>query len=247
MSISLAETGVHDLTYISVGDDFVLQPGSRLQVDAWGMDSITRKYKGRLDKVATEVAKYKRDRKKRDSIYQWLYYTDLDVLEGEAFAELSVTYKGLYDGQIPEPVLADSGYRRNTVDLGLAEDIGFTVLGNSSTITYNAPFAKVNFVSETRRRFAQHANMVDLGQLQIIKQKNANLALLNIVKGASLNDPAAEPTQNIAGIVGRYNGTFEVNSAITSQKKVGQWWEGTETHEILIVPMEQRIRALSML
>jgi hypothetical protein len=246
--MSIILNGVsYGVDYVNIPDDFREQAGAVLSVDLWGMDEITRRWMGRMDKAETERGKFKRIRDKKDLEYPNLYCTEYRVIWSAPFATLEATFKGVIDGTVPEPTLGDSGYRINTVELSVAADIGFTVLGNSSLITYYAPFAKVNFVSDKRRRFAQHANMVDLGQLQIIKQKGANLALLNIVKGASLNDPAAEPIQSIAGVVGRYNGTFEMNSTITSQKKVGQWWEGTETHEILIVPMEQRVRALSML
>jgi hypothetical protein len=245
MSISL-DGIAYNLTYVGVDDDFVEQEGAVLSVDPWGMDQITRRWSGRLDKCETEYAKFKRERKKRDTVYNTLYYTDLRLIKSAPFASLEVTFKGLIDGNVPAPVISDSGYRRNTVELGIAENIGLTVLGGSTTITYNAPFVKVNFVSKSRRKFAKHSSLLDPGQLQIIKQTNAQAGALNLVNGSSLNGPEQTP-QQIAGIVGRYNGTIEIQSAITSQKPIGQWWEGTETHEVLIVPMEQRIRALPFL
>lgn len=247
MSITMNGGSVHLITYTDVPNDFELQPGSVLSVDPWGMDQITRKWRGRLDKVLTERNKYKRDRQKRDFEHKDLYCVEYKVIEEIGSAVLEATFKGVIDGALPQPVIADSGYRRNTVELGIAENIGLTALGSSTTLTYNSPYVKVNFVSKSRRKFALHADKVDASQLQIIKQTNAHLASLNLVKGQSLNGQSQQSVQAIAGIVGRYNGTFEVQSAITSQKPVGQWWEGTETHEILIVPMEQRIRALPML
>jgi hypothetical protein len=234
----------YDLTYVSVEDDFEEQAGAVLSVDPWGMDEITRTWNGRLDKCETERLKFKRDRDKRDDEYKDLYCTEYKLTKSAPFATLSATFKGVLGGVTPEAVLADSGYRRNTVELGVAEDIGLTVLGASTTITYNSPFVRVNFVSKSRRKLAQYAKFLDITQLQIIKQTNANLAVLNLVNGASINGPE-QTTQQIAGIVGRYNGTIEIQSSITSQKQVGKWWQGTETHEILIVPMEQRIRALT--
>lgn len=246
--MSIVLNGVtYGVDYVDIPDDFREQSGAILSVDPWGMDQISRRWMGRMDKADAERAKYKRNRGKRDSEYTTLYCTEYRVIWSAPFATLEATFKGLIDGNVPAPVISDSGYRRNTVELGIAENIGLTVLGGSTTITYNSPFVKVNFVSKTRRKWAQHANLLDATQLQIIKQTSAQAAALNIVKGQSLNGQPNQSVQQIAGVVGSYNGTMEVQSSITSQKPVGQWWEGTETHELLIMPMEARIHALQML
>lgn len=232
---------VGDCTFAETADS------GAFSVDPWGMDVLTRIREGRNDQLETELKRYGRNRNLRDATYPGFYYVDLDTQKGRSFTKVIVSYKGLKDGKIPAPSIADSGTRRNSIDLSVAEDIGFTVLGRSSTIVYDSPWVKVNFVSREKQRFPRFANKLDVRQLQIIKQTRANLALLNIVNGASINNQPGTTPQQIAGKVGYYNGTFEVSSSITSQKPVGQWWEGTETHEILIVPMEQRIHALSML
>jgi hypothetical protein len=245
MSITL--NGVtYGVDYVDIPDDFREQAGAILSVDPWGMDQIARRWMGRMDKAEAERLKFKRNRGKRDSEYTNLFCVEYRLIWSAPFSTIEATFKGVVDGTIPSPSISDSGYRRNTVELGIAENIGLTVLGGSTTITYNAPFVKVNFVSKRRRKFAQHAKFLDPSQLQIIKQTNAQAGALNLVNGASLNGPEQTP-QQIAGIVGRYNGTIEIQSAITSQKPVGQWWEGSETHEVLIVPMEQRLRALTFL
>jgi hypothetical protein len=232
---------VGDCTFAETKDS------GRFSIDPWGMDVLTRVREGRNDELEEELALYDRKRDLRDATYKDFYFVDLDTQNGRSFTKVVVTYKGLKGGKIPAPSLADSGTRRNTIELSIAEDIGFTVLGASTTITYDSPWVKVNFVSDKKQKFPRFRKFLDVTQVQIFKQTRANLADLHIVNGPSVNQQPGATQQQYSGIVNKYNGTFEIQSNIISQKQVGQWWEGTESHELVIMPMEQRIRALAML
>lgn len=226
------------ITYVDVGNDFVEQPGATLSVDPWGMDQVTRHFTGKQDMLATEVAKYKRQRNKRDATYGWLFYTSMTATESAPFAEISVTYKGTYDGKVPAPVVK-SGFRKQGVTLNLA---GATsdesdITATTSTITYYSPYTTYKYISKEEPKAAKYRTKIKLTAeaLDIVSMSNAHLGDLNFVNGTSLS---SGPNRILIYKIqpNKFNAVLELSTSQFEVQPAGRWFEVSETTELLLVP-----------
>lgn len=226
------------ITYVDVGDDFVEQPGATLTVDPWGMDQITRRFTGKQSMLATEVAKYKRDRDKRDPTYKWLFYTSLVATESAPFAEIAVTYKGTYDGKLPEPVVK-SGFRKQSVTLNLA---GATsdeadITATTANLTYYAPYSTYKYITKAKPKAAKYRTKIELTAeaLDTVSMSNSHRGDLHYVNGTSLS---SGPNRILVYKIqpNKFNAVLELSTSQFDVQPAGRWFEITETTELLLVP-----------
>lgn len=235
MSITL--NGVqYGLDYIDCEPDFWELPGATLTVDPWGMDRQTRRFQGRLDRVAQELAKYKRSRDKKDPIHKWLNVVDVVMTESAPFAELTVNYRGVYDGKLPKPV-AKSGFRKQSVQLNLAGDTEDEVTDTTTSITYYAPYTTWRYVTNQEPKAAKYRTKIKLTAeaLDVVSMSNSHLGDLHYVNGTSLT---AGPNRRLVYKIEpeKFNAVLELSTAQFDVEPAGKWFEVTETTELLLIP-----------
>lgn len=235
MSITINRVAF-DLTYTDCPADFWEVPGAQLTVDTWGMDRLTRRFQGRLDRIAEELAKYKRDRDKKDSVYSWMNVIEVAMTESSPFAQLTVNYRGVYDGKTP-PAVSASGFRKQSVQLNLAGESEDEVTETTSTLTYYAPYTTWRYVSKSEPKTAKYRTKIKLTSeaLDVVSMSNSHVADLNFVNGSSLSSGPNRPLiYRIAP--GKFNAVIELSTSQLDIEPAGKWFEVTETNELLLIP-----------
>lgn len=222
--------------YVDCASDFWEVDGATLSVDAWGMDSLTRRFQGRLDKVATELAKYKRERDKRDTVHKWLYVTSVVMTESAPFAQLEVKYKGIYDGKAPAPV-PKSGFRKQSVQLNLAGDTSDEVTATTTSLTYYAPYTTWRYVTNSRPTAAKYRSKIHLTAeaLDVVSMTNSHVGELHYVNAGALSGARNRPLR-ITPVPGKFNAALELSTSQFDVEPAGKWFEVTETTELLLAP-----------
>ena len=173
------------MTYInSNGDTLVEQPGAQLQIDAWGLDSIARKYVCKADDsiIRDALDYFGKLRNKADDVFRALTLTTYTVIKGRSWAEFSVNFKGVLDGRIPAPVYS-GGMATQSVQLewtdtatqNVAAVLGATYVAPTTQLTYKAPFVNIRYFLRARPETALHEN--DIGGrepvIQVVNQTGA--------------------------------------------------------------------------
>ena len=232
MSISL--NGVlRDVTYTSgISDDFEEQPGAVLTQDPWGMDRITRRFKGRLDKVDYELGKLKRSRTVKDAIYPDLTAVSWTVTHDSPFPLLVIEYAGVVGGKTPDPVFK-SGQRAQSVQLAYS---GAALINTSESVTvsYQGPYTQAKYLLPTKPKGPKYRSKVE-GNIEITKVAGDASRSFNFLNGGSLlGSISASPP---GGQANSYNGVVEIITPQFDFEQVGSWWTVTETNEKRIVPL----------
>lgn len=225
------------ISYVDIGSAYVEQPGAMLTVDPWGMDQITRRYTGPQDDIATEVERYKRRRDKRDETYTWMFYTALTAIESAPLGEITITYKGTYDGKVPEPVVK-SGFRKQAVTLNLAGATSDDTTTTTSNITYYAPYSTYRYVTKSRPVATKFRTKIHLTAeaLDVVNMSNSHLGDLHVVNGASLSAGAENRPLIFRQIPNKFNAVMELSTAQFDVEPAGKWFEVIETNELLLLP-----------
>lgn len=235
MSITL-NGSTYDVTYSSgVATDFEEQPGATLNVDPWGMDAITRRFAGRLDKVTTELAKYKRSRVVKDLIYPDLVAVSWSVQHDSPFPVLTVNYAGIIGGQVPDPVFK-SGYRAQSVQLTYS-GLALIATSESVSVRYKAPYTQAKYILKDKPKAAKYKNAVELtaDALEITRISGDGSREMNFLSGGSLLGAISSTPPG--GKANAYNGIVEIVTTQLEFEKVGAWYEVTETNEMQILPL----------
>jgi hypothetical protein len=246
MSVTINGTS-YDLTYVNVASDFKEKSGAILSVDAWGMDSLRRTFSGRLDKVATELIKYKRNRDKRDTVYADLYLSDYAMVESAPFAELTVTYKGILGGSVgvklPDPVFK-SGNRAQTAQLKYTADDGDDT-DETTTLSYYAPYTTAHYVLDKKPTRAKYRNAIQVTKDSLQIYHSTGRRDRNIIFGPDFNGGGDGRSRELPRRSGYANGVVQVFTASFEFHEIaGKWWEVTETNEARIVPPSLAVNAM---
>lgn len=224
-----------DLTYTSgIATDFAEQPGATLSVDLWGMDTITRRYTGRLDKVATELAKYKRRRDVKDTVYPGLFATEYTMTENP-LAELSVTFKGFVDNKVPEPVL-ESGTRRQQVTLSFTGDTPGEVTSETMTVTYISPYTTFTYFLKSKPTAPKYRNKVELttDSMQIVSLSGDPGRNFKFVRGGDLNGSTSGAL--LKGDPNSFNAAVEIHTDL-GYSKIGGWYRVIESNQLQLTQL----------
>lgn len=222
-----------DITYSSgISSDFAEQPGATLNVDPWGMDSLTRRYTGRLDMTERELAKYLAKRDFKDPHIEGLFAISWRMVYAAPLPEFEVDFKGVKDGKPREPKIKH-GRRIQTVTLPYTGDDGEDD-GTTTTLKYYTPFATVLYATRTRPVGAKYMSVVNPTGIQVISMSGDSTREIHYKRGPSLNGATRNSTV-LSALANGYNAVVEVTGTVESEQ-VGQWWENTETIEALLMP-----------
>ena len=241
------------MTYLtSTGETFVEQPGAQLSIDAWGLDTITRKYRGKEANVPDFIASIRKNRNKPDYLYPALTLTNYTINHGRAWAEVDITYKGTFDGKLPDPVysggvstlnvqleLQDTGLR----NLAIAYGIQYTA--PTTQLTYKAPFVNVRYVLREppkKAMFEDDLNKLDpvisvvnqtgaRGGIEIVPLGQPRVQNIPIIAG--LPTPTAlPPKENL------FNGIANVVTEGPSYTQEGKFYLCEEKNQLTIMPFD---------
>lgn len=230
----------------SSGETFVEQPGAQLTIDAWGMDSITRKYMGKVANVPDFIATLRKNRNKPDNEFKALTLGNYNINLGRAWAEVDVTYKGTFDGKLPDPIIDGGGMTTQSVQLtykdseieGLASALRITYTKPSCSFTYKAASATIRYVTRSRPSSASYT--LELGGLtskvEIIKQEGAlgayDILPLQQIPQNNADIKAFVPTEKAFNAI-----TVVVNDG-PKYKQEGQYFLCEETNQVTLFPFD---------
>jgi len=235
------------MTYLnSSGETFVEQPGAQLTIDAWGLDSITRKYSGKVANIPDFIATLRKNRNKPDSEYNALTLTNYTISKGRAWAEVDVNYKGTFDGKLPAPIIDGGGMTTQAVQLTykdteieqLTTALNITYTKPSCSFTYKAASATIRYVTRNRPSAAAYAQ--ELGGLtsrvQIISQQGA-LGPYDILPLQPIPQNNADP-QVFIPTERAFNAITVVVNDGPRYKQEGQFFLCEESNQVTLMPFD---------
>jgi len=233
-------------TYVGT-NTFALQPGSQLTVDAWGMDTLVRKYKGKTSLLAAFLATYAKNRAKVDSEYNWLSHQSHSVDIDRAYATVSVQFKGIQGSTnssgIGLPPVRETVLKTQEVQLQYIGDVLGTSTGAVANITYVAPSTTIRYVRRGRPKKQSFKGDLELTEEAIsIVARNGFPGSIQLFAGATwrreLKDSGSRPSLVPVGTVQSYNGVIEVITTQFSFTPAGLWYQCVEVNEARIVPLD---------
>jgi len=240
------------MTYLtSTGETFVEQPGAQLAIDAWGLDTITRKYSGKVANVPDFIASLRRSRDKPDYLYPALTLTNYTINHGRAWAEVDITYKGAFDGKLPDPVYSGGSSTLNVqlewqdnVLKQLAAAFQREYTAPTTQLTYKAPFVNVRYVTREVPKAPKFGglNGADLlvsivnqtgarGRIEIVPIGQPRVQNVPIIAG--LPTPTALPPKEHA-----FNGISNIVTDGPGYTQVGKFYECEERNQLVIMPFD---------
>lgn len=231
----------YDVTY--VGDVEIREvAGATLSVDAWGLDQCVRKYKGALTKLPAFIAGLRRSRIVADPQYRGLTLASYNATENGPWAEIDVTCKGTFDGNLPAPLPSASSLSPETVTLGQAVDSAAQSSGGAADsadaptvqLAYLAPSTTWRYIARKRPTAPQFRGALEGSQeIQIISRRGG-YGKLNIFAGGNLGDPIDVEGRQ----VGDYNGVAMTVTKSFSVAPAGIFFECEETNQRTIFPLD---------
>lgn len=225
---------------------FTLQPGSTLTVDAWGMDTLVRKYRGAPSKLAAFLLPYAKSRTVADSTYPWLSHQGHTVDFDRSYATVTITYKGIQAnasmaGIGLEPI-RETSLRTQDVQLQYIGDTLGESTGAVADITYVAPSTTIRYVRRGRPRKQTFKGELELTDEAIsVVSRRGFPGNIHLVAGLSWGKVMRDNKATWAapeGTLQAYNGVVEVITTEFSFKPAGLWYECVETNEARIVPLD---------
>lgn len=235
MSITL-NGSPYTVTYSSgVLDDYEEQPGAVLTTDPYGIDYITRRYCGRLDKYERELDKYKRRRDFPDPFHAGLFAIDWTMDLDSPFPQLVVKFAGIRGGVPPEPT-EKGGIRAQTVQLKYS-GASLVSTSESATFRYKAPYVTFKYALRERPKAAKYRDRIhwSADALELKQMSGDDSRSLNWLQGGSLGGAISKTPPG--GKSNSYNGIIEIWTPQLDYDQVGQWWQITETNEVQLLPL----------
>ena len=235
------------MTYLnSSGETFVEQPGAQLTIDAWGLDSITRKWSGKVANIPDFIATLRKNRNLPDAEYNALTLTNYTISKGRAWAEVDINYKGTFDGKLPAPIVDGGGMTTQAVQLTfkdtekeqLATALNITYTPPSCSFTYKAASATIRYVTRKRPNFAAYSQ--ELGGLtsrvQIISQQGA-LGPYDILPLQPIPQNNADP-QVFIPTERAFNAITVIVNDGPRYKQEGQFFLCEESNQVTLMPFD---------
>jgi hypothetical protein len=214
--------------------------GSVLTVDAFGLDSLERPYKVRIDRKTVVQGQLSRLKGKQDFEFKTMALTGWTEREEGPFVVFTVTFKGLFDNKIPNPKFSGGfSLQRGTSSMTGATLAGLPALqGASVDIEYLAPFTTVKYVRRERPTQPQFANDIITGDIIYQSVDGESTGIINIYATRNQFDgDRPQVAQN-----GRYNMKKVVQIKGPTWEQVGLWYECQETHEMILQPFDMQSR-----
>jgi hypothetical protein len=222
----------YDITFVG-NCDIEEVPGASLGIDAYGLDTLTRKYKGRVDRLAAFLKANRRDRKRPDATYQGLTFASMNFTESGPWAEGEMTFKGTHDGSMPDPLPPTTSLSPETVTLSQydgAESADFPTV----EITYLAPVTTWRYVTRKRPTVPQRRGQLAGSQeIQYISRRGG-AGDLSIFAGGNLGTPLDIDTKQ----AGQYNGVAMTVTKAFNVTPAGIYFECEESNMRTIFPFD---------
>lgn len=228
------------------------QPGAQLTVDAWGMDTISRKYTIKTANAIDFVRILRKNRNRPDSVYNALTMTGYTATEDRAWTTFDVTFKGLIDGLLPKPVFTGGNSTLNvqlewqdTVLKNLAYAYGSQYTPATTQLTYKAPFCVIRYVTRTvpvAAKYSDELNGAD-PTISIVNQTGAR-GRIDVVP---LSQPRVQNVPIIAGLPtptalppkeNCFNGISNIVTDGPSYNQAGKFYECEEKNQLTIMPFD---------
>jgi len=212
--------------------------GSVLNVDPWGLDTLTRRINGRSDQGPAYIATLARKRTVTDSVYKTLYMVDYSITMDGAIWDATLTFKGVINSTLqPDPII-EKGYRVQNITLPF---FGSEATGINATFSLTVPYTRYMYALQeepTAPRFRGRVK-VTKDSLQIVGRAGAAGNLV-IFAGKFLNTgvPGVISGGAISSSINSYNAVAESVTTQFDARQVGQWWEVTENNEVVIQPLD---------
>jgi hypothetical protein len=241
------------MTYLNAnGTTAEEQPGAQLTVDAWGMDSIVRKYWIKTANAIDFVRILRKNRNRPDSVYNALTLTGYTATEQRAWTHFDVSFKGLIDGKLPAPVYTGGSATLNvqlewqdTVLKQLAAGFQREYTPPTTQLTYKAPFAVIRYVTrEVPKAPKYSADLNGADPLVSIVNQTGARGPIDVVP---LSQPRVQNIPIIAGLPtptalppkeGYFNGISNIVTDGPSYSQVGQFYECEEKNQLTIMPFD---------
>jgi hypothetical protein len=212
--------------------------GSVLNVDPWGMDTLTRRVNGKSTAGVAYIATLARKRTIRDSEYTTLYLVDYSVTMNGAIYDATLTYKGIINSTVTTEPVIESGYRVQQITLPF---FGSEATGITATFTIAVPWSRFRYVTPSKPSTPLYRGQVQVTKdaLQIMGRSGAAGNLV-IFAGKFLNSgiPGIVSGNDLANELNAYNAVAESITTQFERVPVGQWYQVTENNEVVIQPLD---------
>lgn len=212
--------------------------GSVLSVDPWAADTLTRKVNGKSTAGVAYLATLARSRTIRDATYTHMYLTDYSAAFNGAIWEVTLIYKGIYNGQNQTDPVRDKGTRVQSITLPF---FGSEATGINATFQLVVPWTRFVYFTPTEPKAPRYRGQVSVTKdsLQIVGRSGAAGNLV-IYAGKYLNTgvPNVVSGNSISSTLNAYNAVAESVTTQFEAKPYGQWWEVVENNEVVIQPLD---------
>lgn len=231
------------ITYVGQRE-FIEVADAQLSVDAWGMDTLTRKYRGDKAQLDAFLADFGKNRLLADTEFPYLFHTTHNATIGRAYADVTVEYKGLINsGSLnspnPLPPVITSGSRTQSVQLQFVGDTLGASTGAVADVTYTAAYTKIRYITRGRPKERQYLNVIEhTSQPITILSRAGTPGVIKVFAGHSWRESTGSGIFGGRGSLQAYNGVMEVLPVQFEWTQAGQWYEVTETNEARMVPLD---------
>ncbi len=234
-------------TYKGTTDWVIVEPPA-VSRNLYGSDVVNVRIGGPSTTLAATLATFKKGRtatanqylSAKGFSYPWATLTDLSTTPGRAFSYINLTYKGVANSMLPEPV-GKGGVRRHTVTIPYIGDTLGESTGAVATFDYLAPYTQWYYLTRGRPEYArERRSYVTRDSLKILNRSGSPGSLV-LFRGKSIESSEifAGETLTSQGQLQCYNGLVEgVVSDLSFQEIGNNIWECSQTNEVRIVPLD---------
>lgn len=231
------------------------EKSGQLGVDLWGADTLTREYEGSKALLDGFLASFRitiagfsarfgtpivldRSRQMQDRSFPDLYMTEFNVQPSRAFAKVTCTFKGVFNGRKPQPVI-DYGTRTQQVTLPFIGDEAGVTNGISASFIYKAPFARYRYLAKRKPvRPLFQSKLEPTEGIQVVARTGA-AGSLKFFKGRTITNRSSNlSSAPIGGDLNCYNAVVECIPDEFTVVPVGTWWEVTEVNQAILTPLD---------
>lgn len=202
-------------------------------VDLFGMDTLVRTYKGRMDRANRFRLLLGNNKNKPDEIYRGMFNQDFGATIDAPWAIFTVNFTGKLDGKLPQPVYSnDTTVQSVVLEYALGDVENDPLSGTQVSLTYEAPSTTIRYVTRGLPEFASYGGVVlNNESIQLLGRTGAsgNIKLFDIRNGQGYRGQITLP------MVQHFNGVIVIENSFSAQQ-VGVWAECIETNQVVIKP-----------
>lgn len=203
-------------------------------VDLWGMDTLTRTYKGRMDRASNFKNVLRNSVNTPDRLFRAMIRRDYGCVIEAPWATFTVNFWGKLDGKLPPPVFSnDMGVFSVVLDYALGDvNENDALSGTQVQLTYEAPSTTIRYVTIGLPENSSYDGVVrNKKQINVIGRMGAagNVKLFDIRNGSGYSG------QVTPALAQHFNGVIVIENTFSAQQ-VGNYAECIETNQVLIKP-----------